>query len=243
MGWFAIALETVGTVLRSVPLLRRLVPKSGGETLRLDAVVPRDRLKREGRILFVDDERPELIDFLEEQGFNVRYLPDITRSTLHVVEGDGYDVLILDFYNVGTELGDGHGLELLRHVKRVNPRLYVLAYTSKLLGTEHAAFFRDSDDMLKKDLGLQDTLVKVEGALAKALSPSDAWATVLARANVQAGTAEDRALQKLAARAQRDRRSRGQLRDVLSEKTEGGAVGEVVELIDRIARLTEPDDD
>ena len=210
MGWFAIALETVGTVLRSVPLLRRLVPKSGGETLRLDAVVPRDRLKREGRILFVDDERPELIDFLEEQGFNVRYLPDITRSTLHVVEGDGYDVLILDFYNVGTE---------------------------------HAAFFRDSDDMLKKDLGLQDTLVKVEGALAKALSPSDAWATVLARANVQAGTAEDRALQKLAARAQRDRRSRGQLRDVLSEKTEGGAVGEVVELIDRIARLTEPDDD
>ena len=243
MGWFAIALETVGTVLRSVPVVRRLLPKGSAETLRLDAAVPRDRLKREGRILFVDDERPDLIDFLEEQGFNVRYLPDVTRSNLHVVEGADYDVLILDFYNVGTELGDGHGLELLRHVKRVNPRLYVLAYTSKLLGTEHAEFFRDTDDMLKKDLGLQDTLVKVEGALAKALSPSEAWAAVLERAGVPAGTAEDRALQKLAARAQRDRQSRGRLKDVLSEKTGGGAVGEVVDLVDRIARLTASDDD
>src|SRR4051812_4790904 len=105
----------------------------------------REDLLRRSRILVIDDERPDLIDDLKKRHFFVDHLPDITKENLDEIERPFYDLIILDFGNVGTSIGDDHGLSILRHIKRINPTAMVLAYTSKALGTEHAEFFRMAD--------------------------------------------------------------------------------------------------
>ena len=109
----------------------------GDLTLKL----PREELVRRSRILVVDDEKPDLIEDLVNSGFAVDYLDDITTENVSKVESAIYDLILLDFGNVGKTFGDNEGLDLLRHIKRVAPSIVVLTYTSKALGTEHAEFY------------------------------------------------------------------------------------------------------
>lgn len=157
----------------------------------------REDLLRRGRILVVDDERPDLIDDLLRARFAVTYAPDITNENLSAIESTTYDLIILDFGNVGREFGPNEGLDLLKHIKRVNPSVVVLAYTSKSLGTEHADFFRMADGVLSKDAGITESQEKIEEALRKALSVQNIWSGLLNSVNVVPGSAKDLEWQNL----------------------------------------------
>ena len=95
--------------------------------------LPREELLRISRILVVDDEEPELIKDLRNANFAVDYLPDITSANMNCIDRPIYDLILLDFGNVGKTFGADEGLSLLRHIKRVNPSIVVLSYTSKAL--------------------------------------------------------------------------------------------------------------
>lgn len=102
--------------------------------------IPREELIRRSRILVIDDERPDLIDDLKISHFAVDYVEDITNTNRDLIETAIYDLIILDYGNVGSCFGQDEGLSLLKHIKRINPSVYVLAYTSKSLNTNQADF-------------------------------------------------------------------------------------------------------
>jgi CheY-like chemotaxis protein len=91
----------------------------------------RQELIRRARLLIIDDEKPQLIDDLKKDGFSVDY--DAAGNDTAKIEKNLYDLIILDFGEVGKNFGKDHGLSLLKHIKRVNPAAFVLAYTSKSL--------------------------------------------------------------------------------------------------------------
>ena len=157
----------------------------------LDLRLSRDDLLRRSRILIIDDEKPELIEDLIQGGFAVEYQPDITNANMNVIERPKYDLIILDFGSVGKAFGPNEGLDLLRHIKRVNPSALVFAYTSKPLGAEHADFFRTTDGILKKDAGIAESLEKIEEGLKRARSVQNLWAGMLHAAGIQTGSKED----------------------------------------------------
>src|SRR5438067_2540709 len=130
--------------------------------------ISRDELRRRSRILVIDDERPELVDDLQKAGFAVDYHPDINKENLSFLDQNIFDLILLDFGNVGTSVGPDQGLTLLRHIKRINPAIVVLAYTSKALGADHADFYRLADGVLAKDAGIAESMEKIEGNLQKA---------------------------------------------------------------------------
>jgi DNA-binding response OmpR family regulator len=111
----------------------------------------RDELVRRSRILVIDDERPAIIDDLKSARFSVDHVPDVSSHNLELVDHPLYDLILLDFGQVGKTFGDDQGLSLLRHIKRVNPAIVVLTYTSKALETRHADFYRLADGTLAKD--------------------------------------------------------------------------------------------
>jgi CheY-like chemotaxis protein len=224
-------------VLKLAASLMGLFSRRRPKISELEGFIPRDRLKREGRILFVDDERPDIVEDLEKQGFNVRYMEDIRQEDLHNLESNKYDVLILDYFNVGNDLGDRHGLGILAFVKRVNPRIHVLAYTSKLLGTDDANFFRNSDGVLKKDLGIADTMEQVEDALSEALSVRKAWQSLLHNFGVTPNSEEDHELQVAAVKAQNNPKRRSELMDKLASKKNIDAAKDALDLLDRVIKL------
>src|SRR5687768_14438088 len=116
----------------------------------LNAALPREDLIRRSRILVIDDERPEIIDDLQRAHFSVDYVPDITKDELDRIEQPLYDLVLLDFGNVGSSFGADQGLSLLRHIKRVNPAVIVLAYTSKAITSDQADFYRLANGVLAK---------------------------------------------------------------------------------------------
>lgn len=194
------------------------------QKLAIDSIqfsVSRDELVRRSRVLVVDDERPELINDLQKAGFSVDYEKDITNENMKIIEQPLYDLVLLDFGKVGQSFGTDEGLSLLRHIKRLNPSLVVLAYTSKSLSTDHADFYRLADGVLAKDAGIQESLEKVEEGLRKAHSLENLWSGVLSVARVQPGSAEDKRLQDRLVRGLQSQRKMRFLKEALSVKFGG----------------------
>ncbi|MRT20305.1 response regulator [Comamonas sp. CAH-2] len=124
----------------------------------------RQEIIRKSRILFIDDDDDiTLIDFLRSQGFSIDH--DKNGNDLNKYDSGLYDLIILDYYGVGTNLGDKHGLELMRYLSRNRNPARIIAYTSRSLSASEADFFKLSHAVLIKDLGLADSMEVIESEL------------------------------------------------------------------------------
>lgn len=150
----------------------------------------RDRLVQSGRIAFIDDERPLLIEELRQSGFSVDH--DTTGDNLQNYDNQIYDVAIVDFAGVGHRLGSGQGLEVVKHLRRVSPRTRIIAYTSKSLTSSESDFFRLSHTVLQKDLGIGDSLALIEGELQKALSKEYLFEALITKLKITSGEERQR---------------------------------------------------
>jgi DNA-binding NarL/FixJ family response regulator len=169
------------------------------DSMRL--AIPRDELRRRSRLLVIDDERPDLVDDLQRGGFAVDYQQDITRQNLNMMDQPLWDLILLDFGNVGTTIGPDQGLTLLRHIKRINPAAIILAYTSKALLADQADFYRLADGVLAKDAGIADSMEKIEESLQKSHSVENTWRALLNLGRITPGSEKDKEWQDLAVRA------------------------------------------
>ena len=83
--------------------------------------------------------------------------------------------MILDFGGVGKTYGPDEGLSLLRHIRRVSPATYILAFTSLSLHSKQAEFYTLSDGILNKDVGLQEAQEVLEDALRESMQIERHW--------------------------------------------------------------------
>lgn len=204
----------------------------------LDLRLSREDLLRRSRILIVDDERPDLIEDLTQGGFAVDYKADITNVDMAIVEKPMYDLIILDFKSVGQAFGPNEGLDLLRHIKRVNPSVIIFAYTSKSLGPEHADFFRSADGVLKKDAGIAESLEKIEEGLKRARSVQNLWSSMLHLTEIQPNSKADLDWQDLYVRGL----SKQSKRQALTSKVINAVGGEdgqkvVLSILDKLVEI------
>lgn len=169
--------------------------------------LPRDELVRRSRILIIDDEKPDIISDLSKAGFAVDYLEDVNSGNMDQVERLTYDLILLDFGNVGNDFGNNEGLDLLRHIKRVAPSVVILTYTSKALKTKHADFYRLADGTLAKDAGIGDSLDRIEQGLRKAHTLHNTWDGLLSSIGVVVGSEQDKSLQNMFVRGLAKRRT------------------------------------
>ena len=137
----------------------------------------REGLQRRSRILVIDDQKPDLIIDLSNACFAVDH--DSNGNDITKIEKNLYDMILLDFGGVGLRWGDDEGLSLLRHIKRVNPAPFVLAYTSKNLTPTQSEFYRLTDGTLYKDAGIQESLEKIEDSLRIAMDVERLWRATL----------------------------------------------------------------
>lgn len=163
--------------------------------------IERNDLIRRSRILFIDDEEPELINDLKKSNFSVDHEIDITPENAHLLEPQKYDLILLDFGDVGSKFGNEEGLSLLRHIKRVNPIVVIISYTSKAIPAKHADFYKLADGTLSKDAGIADSMEKIEDGLKKAHSIERIWIAFLKIMCITQGSDRDLKLQNEYVRA------------------------------------------
>lgn len=157
-----------------------------------EPALTRDEIIRRGRILIVDDQQPLLLSELKQQGFSVDY--DSSGDDTSNIEKQIYDVVLLDFGGVGLRFGKDQGLSLLKHIRRVAPSTYVLAYTSLALHAKQGDFFRNTHDILEKDAGIADSLKIVEDALRKSMRVQHLWDAIVTLTGVSPGTEQEKQL-------------------------------------------------
>jgi CheY-like chemotaxis protein len=199
----------------------------GSKTLgSFESPLSRDMLIQAGRIVFIDDESPILIEELKKTGFSVDH--DTTGNDLQKFDNQIYDVAVVDYAGVGTKLGASQGLDLLRHIKRVSPRTRLIAYTSRSLSSSESEFFRLSHVVLPKDYGLADSYALIEAELGKAFEKEHLFDALVQKLNVS-NTGQRDEIQKalISALSSKDQRK---FRDYLSSIA-GGAVEKAVDLI------------
>lgn len=154
--------------------------------------ISREKLKRSCRILFIDDEKVDLVNDLKDEGFNADQ--DYNGTDISKIERGYIDLIILDYKGVGQKYGSDDGLSLLRSIKRVNPAVYVLAYTSQNLPPNKSSeFYTLSDGTLNKDGGVSDSIQRIEEALRESITPERIWGGILKSAGLEPGT--DKALE------------------------------------------------
>lgn len=155
----------------------------------------RDQLKRKCRILFIDDERVELIDDLKKEGFSVDQ--DFKGDDISHIERGYFDLVVLDYKGVGKKYGSDDGLALLKAIKRVNPSVFVLAYTSQYLAPNKSSeFYTLSDGNLNKDEGVANSIARIEEALRAAMKPERLWKGILRSRCIEPGTEKAENLEK-----------------------------------------------
>lgn len=136
---------------------------SSPELKSFNKPLSREELIKRSRILIIDDEEVPIIEDIKHAGFSVDL--DTSGNEIEKIERNLYDLIILDYGNVGVKYGKDHGLSLLRHIKRVNPYVFVISYTSKSLNSEQSDFFRLTNATLSKDAGIEETIKKIEECL------------------------------------------------------------------------------
>lgn len=211
--------------------LKKIFGKPQHSVVDLSTAVPRDKLLRQSRILLIDDERPELIDDLQSNGFAIDYKSDLKKNETDLIASGRYDLLILDFGSVGGEFGKDEGLSILRLSKRINPALVVLAYTSKALTSAHAEFYRLADNILNKDAGIAESFEKIEEALAKSHSMPILWPALLDGIGVLRGSEDDRKLQSMFMKAVGSKEDLTAYRSFVVSQFDTSKLGNVGELV------------
>lgn len=133
---------------------------------------PRSEIIRRGRLAILDDEEPEMLQDLRKQGLSVSHLPSTDDPQFHALMEGSYDLLLLDYGGIGLRFGQDQGLDVLRHLKRINPSLRILAFTARTFDASKADFFRLCDGVIKKDAGIRETLEQIELHLSDVLTPA-----------------------------------------------------------------------
>ena len=195
-----------------------------------DSSLTRERLIQNGRIVVIDDESPLMIEELRKVGFSVDH--DRSGDDLHKLDSQLYDVAIVDFYGVGQRLGTNHGLEILKHIRRVSPRTRLISYTSRSLNAAESEFFRLSHVVLPKDMGLGESLTLIEHQLHLAFMKEHLFEALVAKLNVSDPTERER-IQKTLAKALK-RRDGSAFKAFLAKAAGTVAEKSVEKIIDRM---------
>jgi len=138
----------------------------------MNKALPRSEVLRRGRIAILDDEGPEMLQDLLKQGLAVTHLSSTEDPQFHALAEGAYDLLLLDYGGIGLRFGQDQGLDVLKHLKRINPSLRILAFTARTFDASKADFFRLCDGVIKKDAGIRETLEQVEIHLSEVLTPA-----------------------------------------------------------------------
>lgn len=122
------------------------------------------------KIVVVDDQPENYpLDFLRKCDFNVTSITKISFTNYkHLLD---YDLIVLDVTNIVEEDMRRGGLELMKRIKKDNPRKPVIAASSKTYDPTLTEFFKLSDKQIQtpiKDQALENVITEI---LSKFYSP------------------------------------------------------------------------
>lgn len=105
-------------------------------------------LRKKVKILFVDNEKYDIIEFLKNRSYDVYYKKDIR----YPIESEPFDIVILDIKGVAKVFGSTYeGLGYAKEVKLRYPNKIVLCYSSSSSDPSFSEQLSSIDGFIQKD--------------------------------------------------------------------------------------------
>lgn len=129
-------------------------------------------LRNSYKILLIDDGDFENKDLLHNRDFNITHVKDIDAISMT----SEYDMILCDIKGVGKKVGSKYeGAYLIKEIKRKYPLKTVLAYTGETHKADYNRFFFYADDVLKKDMSLDDLSETFDRHIEITVNPKKKW--------------------------------------------------------------------
>ena len=120
------------------------------------------------RILFIDDERLEVINTLKTEGYDVDHWEDV-ENLEKIVDGR-YHIVFFDVRGIGGKYG-GNGLDIVKYVGIHNPIIHSIVFSAKPFSGDESDLIRQfAKRSMTKDCTFYE-LVELLENYAKSLSP------------------------------------------------------------------------
>lgn len=130
--------------------------------IRLSEIAPR-QIRENARLLVIDDEDYAHYDVLRRRGFEVTRWSSISTADAQDLDRK-YELILLDVRGVVDDTGSSSGLDAIRLLRRDNPWIPIVIYTSHIRtvrGKNAETAKALSDGVLKKTLPFDDFLESV----------------------------------------------------------------------------------
>ena len=144
----------------------------------IEPQVPFNELKKRVRILVIDDDKNSFpLKLFQDEGYAVDYWAHV-ESVEKLQRGD-YDIIILDIGGVAEQWGPEDGLEILEHLKKVNPSQVVVAFSGRSFDLSKNRFWKLADDSLAKPVNAAKCKRMIDRLIKDKLTVNHFWQTIL----------------------------------------------------------------
>ncbi len=144
-------------------------------------------LRKNVKILIVDDEKFEIIDMLKTREYSVYYKTDIE----YIIDAEPYDIVILDIKGVANTFGSTYqGLGYAIEVKKKYPHKIIACY-STIADPKYSQELDKIDGFINKDLDIDRWSDKIDDYIRKYASIDYHWDLIkkrLSQINLDADT-------------------------------------------------------
>ncbi|NQU87109.1 MAG: hypothetical protein HQ541_15235 [Mariniphaga sp.] len=126
-------------------------------------------------ILVIDDEIFDYKDELERHDFNIMYMNDIDKIDLVLP----YEIILCDIKGIGKKFKSPfEGAHIISEIRKKYPFKTILAFSAYLYNASFNKYLRMADNTLKKDIGIDDWVEKLDDAIDSAKNPALRWIKV-----------------------------------------------------------------
>lgn len=129
-------------------------------------------LKRNTKILIIDDDDIVVLNSLRKQGYNIEHKKDIESLN----EIAAYDIVFCDVKGVGKELSDKYeGAHLVRQIKKEFPEKMVISYSAIGYASEYEEYLSYADARVPKGSSIEDWTSVIDEWIEKKANPTVLW--------------------------------------------------------------------
>lgn len=120
------------------------------------------------RILFIDDEKLEIINILRKEGYDVEHWEDV--DNLEKIVDGRYHIVFIDVRGIGEKYG-GNGLDVLKYIGIHNPIIHSIIFSAKpFTGTESELIRKHAKRSMSKDCTFYE-IAELLDEYSKSLTP------------------------------------------------------------------------
>jgi hypothetical protein len=123
-------------------------------------------------IIMIDDEEVPHLEEIRHHGFNLSHFKEIEQ----IDSLSAFEIVLCDIRGIGKKFQSKYeGAHVISEIRRVYPFKIIIAYSAYTFDPSYNKFFRLADDILKKDLGIDEWVERLDGAIELAINPVLKW--------------------------------------------------------------------